>query len=494
VLTLQSGQVQGQVVEGVHRFLGIPYADIPFGEQRFRAPVPRAPWAGVFPADSYGFACPQAELIQPSTLGLGEDCLNLNLWTPDPAAGGLPVMVWVHGGDQDTGSGSLPVYDGSHFARGGVVLVTCNRRLGAEGFLYLEELMGDGVGPGNLGVLDQIEVLRWVQENVSQFGGDPNNITLFGHSSGGAVVQAVVATPAAKGLFHRVIAQSASHAAQRPESANEIGRYVLDRLQVKSGDIQSLQELPWKNFTELSKDINQLGLGYPQAYLPVIGEAMPVHPADAAHSGFGLGLDYLTGTCADEAALLNGPSGAIPSGAIKDDPLFKRVEQVLAVAGVSWAALVETYRFARPDLADHGLDLAIISDIYFRAATMRVAEGHALRSNKRTYTYLCDWKSPLLVGATHGLDLMMFGNGSPLVDVAELATSEPAANFMRRSWVNFAKTGDPSSSAFTWPQYDAEFRHTVAINERPSVLQDPFVAQRKLLGKVMTDNWQLMGL
>ena len=113
-------------------------------------------------------------------------------------------MVWAHGGDRDTdtGSGSQPLYDGSHFARDGVVLVTCNRRLGAEGFLYLEELMSDGVGPGNLGILDQIEVLRWVQENITQFGGDPNNVTLFGQASGGAVVQAVVATPAAKGLFH----------------------------------------------------------------------------------------------------------------------------------------------------------------------------------------------------------------------------------------------------------------------------------------------------
>jgi para-nitrobenzyl esterase len=119
------------VVDGVHRFLRIPYADMPFGDNRFRAPVARASWTRIFPADSYGFACPQAELVQPGTPELGEDCLNLNLWTPDPAAEGLPVMVWAHGGDQDTdtGSGSLPLYDGSHFARDGVVLVTCNRRL-----------------------------------------------------------------------------------------------------------------------------------------------------------------------------------------------------------------------------------------------------------------------------------------------------------------------------------------------------------------------------
>ena len=491
VLTLQSGQVQGQVVGGVHRFLGIPYADMPFGDNRFRAPVARASWTGIFPADSYGFACPQAELIQPGTPELGEDCLNLNLWTPDPAAEGLPVMVWAHGGDQDTdtGSGSLPLYDGSHFARDGVVLVTCNRRLGAEGFLYLEELMSDGVGPGNLGILDQIEVLRWVQENITQFGGDPNNVTLFGQASGGAVVQAVVATPAAKGLFHRVIAQSASHAAQRPESANEIGRYVLDRLQVKPGDIESLKEVPWKNFTELFKDINKLGLGHPQAYLPVLGEAMPVHPADAAHSGFGLGIDYVTGTCTDEVASFNASSGDLKGGL-----LSKQVEQVLAIEGVSWATLVEAYGASRPSLTDHDLDLVIIGDIYFRTATMRVAQGHALRSNKCTYTYLFDWKPPPLAHATHGLDLIMFGNGSPLVDVADLVSLEQAADFMRRSWVNFAKTGDPSNSAFAWPQYDAEFRRAVAINETPSILQDPFAAQRKLLGKVMTDNWQSMGL
>jgi para-nitrobenzyl esterase len=495
VLSLQSGQVQGQVVDGVHRFLGIPYAETPFAENRFRAPAARAPWQGIFPADSYGFACPQLGLVQPGTPKVGKDCLNLNVWTLDPSAGGLPVMVWAHAGDQSTGAGSLPVYDGSHFAVNGVVLETCNRRLGAEGFLYLEELMGDGIGPGNLGVLDQIEVLRWVQENIHQFGGDANNVTLFGQSAGGAVVQAVVASPASVGLVHKVIPQNASHGAQRPESAKEIARYVLQRVGVKAGDLSALKDKPWADFAGLDKDIDALGLGQPQAYLPVLSEAMPVHPADAAHSGFGLQLDYLLGTCTDERA----PFMTL-SGNVKSSPFFARVERVLALTGASWTDLVTAYRSFHPDLDKSAIDQFIVDDLSSGAANMRIAEGHALRSSGRTYTFRYDLMSGLgrnahaLDRVPHGLDLMMFSNGNAQTADLDSTAIEQTADFVRRSWVNFAKTGDPSSAACAWPEYDTEFRRTVAINEAPSILHDPFAFQRKLLGKVMTDNWQLMGL
>merc|ERR1711965_649196 len=138
----------------------------------------------------------------------------------------MPVMVWVHGGGQISGSGANAIYDGSNFARDGVVLVTCNRRLGAEGFLYLEELFGDGVGPGNLGMQDLICVLQWVADNIQAFGGNPNNVTLFGESGGSAATQATIATPGSAGLLHKAILQSGGHAVQRPATATAIARNV----------------------------------------------------------------------------------------------------------------------------------------------------------------------------------------------------------------------------------------------------------------------------
>ena len=185
IITTQPGKLQGEIIDGVHRFLGIPYAEPPFGERRWLSPTRRACWDGVMPARHYGAVCPQTGGgIRIGAPYEGEDCLNLNVWTPDPTSGGLPVMVWAHGGGQISGSGADN--DGIHFAKEGVVIVTCNRRLGAEGYLYLEELFGDNVGPGNLGIQDLILVLEWVAENIQQFVGDPANVTLFG-ASGGAV-------------------------------------------------------------------------------------------------------------------------------------------------------------------------------------------------------------------------------------------------------------------------------------------------------------------
>ena len=157
ILNLPKGRVRGKIVNGVHRYLGVPYAEAPFDQNRFIAPIARAPWEYIFEADRYGFICPQTGPgVGTDSLVEGEDCLNLNIWTPDPGAKGLPVMIWAHGGGQVTGTGASAVYDGTHFAKDGVVLVTNNRRLGAEGYLYLSEAFGDGIGPGNLGILDQI--------------------------------------------------------------------------------------------------------------------------------------------------------------------------------------------------------------------------------------------------------------------------------------------------------------------------------------------------
>jgi len=206
IVKTRGGQVRGSVVDGVNTFKGIPYAAPPFGTRRFRPPQPVEPWSGMRDALVYGATVPKPPYFPPFDALIpepaipGEDCLNLNIWSPDLGQAKLPVMVWIHGGAFANGTGAI--YNGSRFARDGVVCVTINYRLGVDGFLYL------GDGNANLGLLDQIAALEWVQENIRAFGGDPGNVTIFGESAGAMSVGTLLTMPRAAGLFRRAIAES----------------------------------------------------------------------------------------------------------------------------------------------------------------------------------------------------------------------------------------------------------------------------------------------
>ena len=485
IVQLDSGKIRGSFIDGVYRYLGIPYAEPPFGENRFRPAVTRVAWEGVFEANQYGEICPQTGGGGlDGGLREGEDCLNLNVWTPDPTAKGLPIMVWVHGGGQISGSGSEALSDGTHFAKEGVVFISNNRRLGAEGYLYLEELFGDGIGPGNLGILDQIEVLRWVQRNASKFGGDPNNVTLFGISGGGAAIQALVATEGSKDLVHKVIPQSGGHSAQRRESAGQISEFTLRKIGIKPGDIDSLQKTPWRIFPEIYGDIEAQGLGSPQAYLPMISESMPIHPVDATYAGIGSDIDYLTGTCLDEGSLFN---------ALGVSPFESRSEQLLTKFSIKKEDLLQSYLSARPELNFEEAATTMSADMWFRAPTIRIAEGHTARSKARTFMYLFTWESQFL-GATHAMDGVVFGNGVPFGFLAGFNSPDKVSQQMRKSWINFAKYGDPSFDSFRWPEYEQTYRFTASINDNFSLLTDPYSKQRALLEPVLTANWLDSGL
>jgi carboxylesterase type B len=206
VVKTRQGEVRGSLADGVHTFKGIPYAAPPFGAHRLRPPQPVEPWSGVRDALTFGAEPPQLRpdpqirALVPDPAVPGEDCLNLNIWSPALGSAGLPVMVWIHGGMFEVGSGAT--YDGSRFARDGIVCVTINYRVGADGFLYL------GDGNANLGLLDQVAALAWVRENIAAFGGDPGNVTIFGESAGAMSVGMLLSMPRADGLFRRAIAQS----------------------------------------------------------------------------------------------------------------------------------------------------------------------------------------------------------------------------------------------------------------------------------------------
>ena len=204
------GEVQGVVTEGISIFKGIPFAAPPVGDLRWKAPAPVQAWTGIKKADAFGPACMQAANSQGNTAPVSEDCLYLNVWTPAKKPGEkIPVIVWIYGGGFSGGSTSIPMYDGMGFAKKGVVLVSVAYRVGPFGFLAHPELSREsGKGSGNYGLEDMIAGLKWVKENIARFGGDPSNVTIFGHSAGGMAVNMLAASPVTKGLFHRVICMS----------------------------------------------------------------------------------------------------------------------------------------------------------------------------------------------------------------------------------------------------------------------------------------------
>lgn len=487
-LKTTSGRVQGEIINGVHRFLGIPYAKPPFGSLRWRSPERREFSTQIFPATHYGNICPQTGQANSSKHSEGEDCLNLNIWCQDPANKNLPVMLWLHGGGQVSGSGANELYDGTHFAREGVILVTCNRRLGAEGFLYLEELFGDNIGPGNLGNQDVICALEWIVENIEGFGGNPNNITLFGESGGAAMCQAVVATPGSKGLFQKVIAQSGGHSVQRVETATKVALTVIDSLGIRPGQLERLSKVPWSQLVDLYPELERRPeLNTPQIYLPVLNQHMPVHPVDAPYSGHGLELDYLIGTCRDEMNFFTALGMTI-----EDSQFHRRANRVIEAADVSWRELIQTYRESRPHLDAKDLAKIAVGDMWFRLPSIRIADGHAQSSSQQTFMYLFEWESPF-IGAAHALDLMVFGNGLPLPILSGFSSYEKAAEFMRKAWVNFASSGNPSTEQFIWPSYK-ENKNTISISETPSVLRDPYTDESILLAKALNEDWKAAGL
>src|SRR5947209_9193100 len=237
VVKTRCGEVRGSVADGMYTFKGIPYAAPPFGANRLRLPQPVAPWSGVRDALSYGPKAPQPpyppgmELFLPPELtSPGEDCLTLNIWSPVLRSAGLTVLFWIAGGlFEYHATGASPWYDGSRFARDGIVCVTINYRVGAEGFLSL------GKGNANRGLLDQVAALQWVQENIAAFGGDPGNVTIFGESAGALSVGTLLSMPRAEGLFRRAIAQSgAAHHVSSPASARRVGQRLAEKLGVEA--------------------------------------------------------------------------------------------------------------------------------------------------------------------------------------------------------------------------------------------------------------------
>jgi para-nitrobenzyl esterase len=488
VVTTRQGQVRGQVTDGVAMFKGIPYAAPPFGSNRFQAPRPPEPWGGVRDALEYGRVPPQPPYAPPfdRLLGdqgvAGEDCLNLNVWTPDPSSRGLPVMVWIHGGAFARGSGALPTYDGSAFARDGVVCVTINYRLGADGFLYL----GDGIA--NRGLLDQVAALRWVQENIRAFGGDPALVTIFGESAGAFSVATLLSMPRAKGLFQRAIAQSgAGHHTSSVQTAQLVGRNLADKLGV-TPTMPSIAAVPLPRLLEAQAALAQeLALRPDPArwgevaangmmFEPVVdGEVVPARPIERIVGGASAHIDLLVGTTTEEWRFFLVPGGAI------DRVTEDRLSTMAHFMGLDVEAALALYRASRPQATPGDLLGALITDWFFRIPAIRLAEAHAKNAGP-VFIYEFAWRSPLFdgrFGAAHALEIGFVFDNLGRKDAMTLAGSQPPqalAEVMHRAWVAFAISGDPG-----WSPYDSRQRTVMRFDGAGgTVVMDPAANERQL--------------
>src|SRR5688572_10991171 len=315
IVSTRAGQVRGRTSDGVSAFLGVSYAAPPVGAGRLRPPRPVEPWTSVRDALVLGPEPPQPQFPRNDPSGLlfnpavpGGDCLNLNIWTPDPGAAGLPVMVWSPGGSFHFSSGGS--YDGSRFARDGVVCVTINWRTGADGFLYL----GDGDDGANLGLLDQVAALTWVQDNIAAFGGDPDRVTVFGESAGAMSIGVLLSMPRAEGLFRRAVLQSgAAHHVVDAHDAARVGARFVEILGVPATR-NALADVPIERFLEAQGQVDEEVLSSPDPgrwgpevvastmpFHPVVdGDVVPAKPIERIAAGAAADVDVLMGTNSDD--------------------------------------------------------------------------------------------------------------------------------------------------------------------------------------------------
>lgn len=483
----RQGVVRGRMIEGMATFKGIPYAAPPFGSNRFQPPQPAKPWDGVREALSYGPTVPKPPYFPPFDVLLlepvipGDDCLNLNIWSPDPGSVGQPVMVWIHGGAFANGSGAVPIYDGSRFARDGVVCVTINYRLGADGFLYL------GDGNANLGLLDQITALEWVQENIAAFGGDPGNVTIFGESAGGMSVASLLSMPRAAGLFRRAIAESgAGHHVLSPMTAQRVGQYLAEKLGVEATQ-EAIAAVPIDRLLQAQVELSADAFANPNPerwgevaanlmpFEPVIdGNVLPVRPIDRIIAGASAGVDIMVGTNTEEERLFMVPNGTI------DHVTEEALAGAVAAYGLPVVETLATYRATRPRASAGDLLEAIVTDWFFRIPAIRLAEAHT-QGTGTTYMYEFAWRSPQFdgrLGACHALEIpFVFDTLDKEGQEPLMGTGAPQqiADAMHAAWVAFATSGEPG-----WPRYDLNRRATMRFNTTLEVVDDPRSAERAL--------------
>lgn len=504
VVETAAGRLRGRQERGVSIFKGIPYARPPLGPLRFRPPEPPEPWTGIRDAMRYGHRAVQSDnvfklpddLLRLFTLGgverKDEDCLYLNVWTsglPGTGKGGArPVMFWCHGGAFITGSGSSPWSDGANLCRlDDLVVVSFNHRLGALGYLHLQNLAAGFEGAGTAGIMDIVAALEWVRDNIAAFGGDPGNVTIFGESGGGAKVSVLMAMPRAAGLFHRAIIQSgpAVQMADR-EDGTRTARQMLDHLGLAPDEASRLRDLPAPALLQAQEKVLA---GVSQAsfaerrrrgFNPVIdGEVFPGGPFAPQAPAVSAHVPLMIGTNADEMTLFLGHLDWVRNARFDDLP------QALApYLGEQASRIVTAYRQAEPRRSPDEIALAIVSDQGIRLPSLLMADRKVALGAAPVFTYLFSWRTPVLGGRLRSCHTLEIPFVFSTLETAALTGDDPSrlalGERMSRTWIAFARNGRPDHADLpAWPAYDAASRPTMVFDAECRVVDDPMGAERK---------------
>ncbi|MFN8100160.1 MAG: carboxylesterase/lipase family protein [Mycobacterium sp.] len=483
--TTGSGVVEGFIRDGVNRWRSIPYAQPPVGPLRFRAPQPVRPWPGVRHCHSFAACAPQQRMY--TAIGLGryqpssEDCLTLNVVAPEDATGdALPVMVFIHGGAFILGSSATPIYDGASLARGGCVFVSLNYRLGALGCLDLSSLGTPDIPiESNLYLRDIVLALEWVRDNIAAFGGDPDNVTVFGESAGAGAVVSLLAVPAAKGLFRQAISESPPAGMTR---SREVAAHIAAKFAALIGSrpadaAHALMEATPAQLVEAVDalaavpTLNTHGVF---ALGPSFGDdILPEHPREAMRAGTANPVPLIIGTNAHEGRLFTRILPLLPT-------TENRIEALLAGSGAATRdRIIEAY----PDYPHPKACVRIGGDFTFASAVWEIVEARA--AHAPTFVYRYDYAPRPLhwsgLGATHATELFAVFDvfetrvGAALTLAGDRKSARRVSRDVQTRWREFARTGVPGAD---WPRYSADERAVRVFDRRSRVEIDPHSARR----------------
>jgi len=484
-----AGRIRGVEIRGIKTFKGIPYGASTAGRNRFMPPADVPRWTGVRDALEWGHSAPQREpgargstsALAVAAAGLpaeGEDCLVLNVWTPGLNDGRRrPVMFWCHGGGFATGSGSSPVTDGANLARrGDVVVVSVNHRLNVLGFTFLEEHGGsDFAGSGDAGMLDIVKALAWVRENIAQFGGDPNLVTVFGQSGGGRKVATLLAMPSAKGLFHRAIIESgATMTLVEREQAARVASALMLALGLGRSQVRELQRLPVDRimgayFTVVrSMNVDQMTMGFSPT---VDGRIVPRHPFHPTASDVSASVPLMIGSTRTELT----SSADAAAFALSEDGLRSRIR---ALVGDKAGRVIDVYRKANVGATPSDLYFLIASDHRYGAPVMKIAERRAALGQGPVYLYYFRWETPIDGGrlrSPHTIEIpFAFHNLAASPMTADSAQAPALADRVSDAWISFARTGNPNTGSLpAWPAFTPTARPTMVFDNHSAVVNDP---------------------
>jgi para-nitrobenzyl esterase len=498
IASTTAGKVQGLEKAGVQQFRSIPFATA----TRFRPPQPVEPWHDVLDATAFGPILPQNPSGLESMLGksdatpMDEDALYLNVFTPSADDRARPVMVWIHGGAFTAGAGSIPWYSGSNLAsRGDVVVVTINYRLGVFGFLHLDKVLGaEFDGSGNTGMRDQVAAINWVRENIASFGGDPDNITLFGESAGGMSIATLLGIPGAPDLIRNAIPQSgAAHAVKGADAAGHVTAAMLADLGLRPSSAEALLELPAAQLLAAQESVTAQLTSAGELRLPfspvVDGVVLPTHPLEAVRAGSAANVHLLAGTTSDEYRLFSLMDRA--RGPLLEETLTERVARVVGKDRAPDA--IAAYRETRPRASADDIWNDFATDWIFRIPATRLAEAQSV-NQPDTYAYLFSYKSTAfdgVLGACHAIDVpFAFDNldrrGVDVLLGGLTDDTHALARATSRAWLAMARNGSPQHEELPdWPRYSEAQRAVMELGVTRQVLDDPGSAERQLWASLL---------